>query len=220
MTEPQQDSPESEKTEQLPSVQDQSNSSSDNNQSTKPRNRKNKPRGRKNNAERASGKKSNSSSTYNRDSKGFKLTPDGLVRHFLGCRVCCYFLTGTQVIYGRDVVDRLVDEFDGKWLSVPLGYEMRKLMQQTYGMRLDQNEELIDFSCEVCCRRFVVELPEAQPVESVAPSDAQEKQNEPDQERIEVEPEAIPTKRSIEENMQEWDEDNLPMMRVEFKHRR
>lgn len=220
MTEPQQDSPELEKTEQQPSVQEESNSSSDKNKSAKPRHRKNKSRGRKNNQERPSGKRSNTGSTYSRDSKGFKLTPDGLVRHFLGCRVCCYFLTGTQVIYGRDVVNRMVDEFDGKWLSVPLGYEIGKLMQQTYGLRLDQNEESIDFSCEVCCRRFVIELPEGLSVESESASDKTNKKNGSDQERVEVEPEAIPAKRSMEENLRDWDEGNLPMMRVEFKHRR
>ncbi len=214
MTEPQQDSPELENSDQETPKSEQKNKRTN----SKPRQPKNKSRARKGSSGRDSEKKTESGG-FNRDSKGFKLSPDSLVRHFLGCRICCYFLTGTQVIYGRDVVDRMVDEFDGKWFSIPLGYETRKLMQQTYGLRLDQQEQYVDFSCEVCCRRFTIEIPENEPV-AVEEAVLTKTDDEGAESRIEVEIEAVPARRTIEQNVQEWNEGNLPMMRVEFKHRR
>ena len=94
------------------------------------------------------------------ESRGFQLTSDGLLRHFLACRICCYFLTGVQVLYGRQVVDRLVHEFDGTWMYVPLTRETRTLLQKTYGVRVDDGDFFIEHACEVCCRRFVIDLPE------------------------------------------------------------
>ena len=153
---------------------------------------------------------------------GFQLSPEGLLRHFLGCRICCYFLSGVQVLYGREVVERMVHEFDGKWLEVPLTNETRSLMLKTYGLSLDHGDHYVDYSCEVCCRRFMVDLPEpeAKEMEEVVEATSSTRESHQEMERIETAEEAVPVRRTIEEQVVEWNKGDLPLLLVEFKHRR
>ncbi|MEM8859988.1 MAG: hypothetical protein AAGD96_16790 [Chloroflexota bacterium] len=148
-----------------------------------------------------------------RESREFRLTASGLQRHFLACQNCCYFLTGIQVIYGRDVNNRFVDEFDGKWLKVPLSREVKDLLHQTFGIRIDQGATMIDFACSLCCRRFLIELEEIEIPKDVNSQSADSR----DQERIE--PMVFTEPRSREDRMEDWDRD-MPMLLFEFKHRR
>lgn len=146
--------------------------------------------------------------------RGFQLTSDGLLRHFLACRVCCYFLSGVQVLYGREVVDRMVREFDGTWMYVPLTREIRSLMQKTYGVQVDKGDFFVEHACEVCCRRFVIDLPE--PADYLEPeSEDTQALEEPDRR----EPIIFEPARSREEREPDWGRDR-PMLLVEFKHRR
>lgn len=159
-------------------------------------------------------RKSEVSEKFSRkESRGFQLTADGLLRHFLGCRVCCYFLSGVQVLYGREVVNRLVAEFDGTWMYVPLNRETRTLLQKTYGVRVDEGDFFIEHACEVCCRRFVIDLPE--PEDYVATDEDDSNLEEPERR----EPIIFEPTRTREEREPDWEQDR-PMMLVEFKHRR
>jgi hypothetical protein len=149
------------------------------------------------------------------ETRGFQLTSDGLLRHFLACQVCCYFLTGVQALYGRQVVDRMVREFDGTWMYVPLTRETRTLLHKIYGVQVDQGDFFIEHSCETCCRRFVIDQPE--PLDFVEAEDEKEEVElaEPDwQDAVVFEP-----SRTREERQPDWGKDR-PMMLVEFKHRR
>lgn len=148
-------------------------------------------------------------------SKKFQLNSAGLARHFLACRVCCYFFTGVQVLYGRSVVDRLVEDFDGRWLTVPLTSETRALMNKTFGLRLDIHESYVDFACEVCCRRFNVEVD--QELETIVENELDNKDSNKQPQTAE---EALPVRRSIEEQLLEWDTGESPLLKFEFKHRR
>ncbi|MFK7800755.1 MAG: hypothetical protein AB8G95_03900 [Anaerolineae bacterium] len=147
------------------------------------------------------------------ESRGFQLSPDGLLRHFLACRVCCYFLSGVQVLYGRDVVDRMVSEFDGTWMYVPLTRETRTLLHKTYGVRVDEGDFFIEHACEVCCRRFVIDMPE--PEDFVATEEDEAVLEEPERR----EPIIFEQARTREDREPDWGQDK-PMMLVEFKHRR
>ena len=174
----------------------------------KRKNKKRKPRGN----QKKDGSRSETVSKST--SRGFQLTPDGLLRHFLACRVCCYFLSGVQVLYGREVVNRMVKEFDGSWLYVPLTQEVRTLMHKTYGVQVDEGSFFVEHACEVCCRRFVIDLPE--PEDFVAPDGV----NEPNLEEPERrEPVIFEQPRTRQEREPDWGRDR-PMLRVEFKHRR
>ena len=146
--------------------------------------------------------------------RGFQLTPDGLLRHFLACRVCCYFLSGVQVLYGREVVDRMVREFDGTWMYVPLTREVRSLMQKTYGVRVDEGDFFVEHACEVCCRRFVIDLPEPDDVVADENEDAHSLEEPERREPVIFEP-----ARTRVEREPDWGRDR-PMLLVEFKHRR
>ena len=182
-----------------------------------PKKQNNSQRDKSSNIKRGNNRSKESNGRGGRDSRGFKLTPDGLLRHFLGCRNCCYLLTGLQVLYGRDVINRMVSEFDGRWFSIPITRETLSLIQKTYGLRMDLNDHYIDYACEVCCRRMTLELPSEEEIveESVsvtADSDSRE--------RIEIEPVAQPERRTIEEQVAEWDAGEVELLKLEFKHRR
>ena len=147
-------------------------------------------------------------------SRGFQLTPDGLLRHFLACRVCCYFLSGVQVLYGREVIDRMVKEFDGSWMYVPLTQEVRALMHKTYGVQVDDGAFFVEHGCEVCCRRFVIDLPEPEDFID-AESESEPILEEPERR----EPVIFEQARTRQEREPDWGRDR-PMLMIEFKHRR
>ena len=183
--------------------------------------RKNKKPRQKNKVKKPVKRQSAVSEKFSKSSQGenrrFQLTADGLLRHFLACRVCCYFLTGVQVLYGRAVVDRMVDEFDGTWMYLPLTDETGSLLHKTYDVKVDTGDFFIEHACEVCCRRFVINLPEPADVPLV---DEAESEPETDLEEPERrEPIIFEPTRTREEREADWGKDR-PMLLVEFKHRR
>ncbi|MEM9775472.1 MAG: hypothetical protein AAF902_12900 [Chloroflexota bacterium] len=147
-----------------------------------------------------------------REPREFKLTSEGLQRHFLACQNCCYFFAGIQVIYGRDVNDRFLQNFDGRWFSAPLSKEVKQLLEKTFDLNLDDGSISIDFACPICCRRYVIEnLRSGEDIKST------EAHKEIGSDR--TEPVIFEEPRTREERLADWDSDG-PKLMFEYKNRR
>lgn len=146
-----------------------------------------------------------------REPREFKLTSEGLQRHFLACQNCCYFLTGIQVIYGRDVNQRFLANFDGKWFQAPLSSEVKQLLEKTFGLGIDNGLLSIDHACSICCRRYVIELEPADIPVLISETQAE---NSPERK----EPIIFEEPRTRDERLTDWDA-NGPKLLFEFKRR-
>lgn len=79
---------------------------------------------------------------------------------FVPCGRCSFFLSGYRAIHGLEVLEETAEENDGDWLLLPWNHETRRLVQDSYGNRLDVDLYYIDGRCPECRRRFVYEAGE------------------------------------------------------------
>jgi hypothetical protein len=77
------------------------------------------------------------------------------VAWFAACGRCSYFLTGYRLISDEDVLETAVANRGKKWLTVPWSHELAKLIDKTYGSRIDTSYYHIDGQCPECSRRFI-----------------------------------------------------------------
>lgn len=91
---------------------------------------------------------------------------------FVPCGRCSFFLAGYRAIHGLEVLESAAGESDGDWLALPWNDETRRLLQDSYGRRLDIEHFFLDGHCPECHRRFVYE--------------AGEKEGEPSSFRVEL----------------------------------
>lgn len=74
---------------------------------------------------------------------------------FVACGRCSFFLSGYRVIHGLDNLEAAVENQSGKWLGLDWNQETRRLVQKSYGGRLDVELYHYDSRCPECQRRFI-----------------------------------------------------------------
>lgn len=100
-------------------------------------------------------------SKHHKYQKPFRISFDGLVRHFAACARCSYFLTGLRALYGDNLLADTIDEMDDSWMPMPWNIETRRLLNRSFGIRTDVGFFFIEHSCDGCQRRIVYEeMPE------------------------------------------------------------
>lgn len=85
-----------------------------------------------------------------------KPSPDlqHVLRNFVACDRCSFFLAGYRVIYGLENLETAAEDQADGWLSLTWSEETRQLLQSSYGGRLDTELYYYDGQCTVCRRRF------------------------------------------------------------------
>ncbi|MEM7801553.1 MAG: hypothetical protein AAF633_20325 [Chloroflexota bacterium] len=92
-----------------------------------------------------------------RATRGFRISFDGLVRHFAACARCSYFLTAVRAIVGDPHIDELIKKLEDGWMPIVWNVETRQLLQRSFGVRTDVGYFFIEHSCDLCQRRIVYE---------------------------------------------------------------
>ena len=75
---------------------------------------------------------------------------------FIACGRCSFFLAGYRVIHGADELKQAAEASDDEWLTLSWDHETRRLVQSSYGSRLDIEFYYYDGRCPECQRRFVI----------------------------------------------------------------
>ena len=75
---------------------------------------------------------------------------------FIACGRCSFFLAGYRVIHGVEALQRAADESDDDWLRLEWDHETQRLVQDSYGSRLDISFYYYDGRCPECQRRYVI----------------------------------------------------------------
>ena len=83
-----------------------------------------------------------------------------VLRNFVACDRCSFFLAGYRVIHGMDDLERAAREQSEQWLTLSWNGETRRLLQKSYGGRLDVDLYYYDSQCPVCRRRFTYKAAE------------------------------------------------------------
>jgi len=78
-----------------------------------------------------------------------------VIGDFVACGRCSFFLSGYRVIHGLDNLQTAVENQSGKWLHLDWNQETRRLVQKSYGGRLDVELYHYDSRCPECRRRFI-----------------------------------------------------------------
>ena len=78
-----------------------------------------------------------------------------VVANFLPCGRCSFFLAGYRVIHGVEHLEAAARESDEGWVQLNWNEEVRRLVQQSYGVRLDVDAFHFDSRCPECQRRFI-----------------------------------------------------------------
>lgn len=79
---------------------------------------------------------------------------ESVLRNFVACDRCSFFLVGYQVIHGRDNLHAAAENRSERWLTLSWDEETRHLLQTSYGGRLDVDLYYYDGHCPACRRRF------------------------------------------------------------------
>lgn len=74
--------------------------------------------------------------------------------NFAGCGRCGYFFVDYGHLHGQEHVKQIVAESDGRWLLLQWSPEMRRLIQASFGHRLDANSTHFEGQCMICRRRY------------------------------------------------------------------
>lgn len=88
---------------------------------------------------------------------------------FVACGRCSFFLAGYRVLHGADQLAEAAEASDDEWLALKWDHATRRLVQESYGSRLDIEFYYFDSRCPECQRRFVIgtgeeaDSPEAEP---------------------------------------------------------
>jgi hypothetical protein len=76
-------------------------------------------------------------------------------QRFAACGRCGYLYADLQLLLGEEAVqDAAVAARDG-WLRLEGDEQLRTLLRDAFGVRLDMAYELMDGTCPECRRRFV-----------------------------------------------------------------
>lgn len=75
---------------------------------------------------------------------------------FVSCGRCSFFLAGYRVLQGLDALQQAAEQRDEAWLVLRWNHAMRKLVQDSYGSRMDIEFYYYDGRCPECQRRFVI----------------------------------------------------------------
>lgn len=80
-----------------------------------------------------------------------------LLKQFVACGRCGYFLAGYRVLHGVEALEEAAAECDDGWLELIWDQQTRHLVHQSYGVRPEPDFFYYDICCEECQRRIVYE---------------------------------------------------------------
>ena len=80
---------------------------------------------------------------------------------FVACGRCSFFISGYRVIHGVDELKQAAEGSDEQWLALDWDLETRRLVQSSYGARLDIDFYYFDGRCPECQRRYVIGVAES-----------------------------------------------------------
>lgn len=83
-----------------------------------------------------------------------------VLRNFVACDRCSFFLAGYRVIHGLDNLEAAAKNQSDRWLALSWNSETRHLLQKSYGGQLDVELYYYDSHCPACRRRFIYEAGE------------------------------------------------------------
>lgn len=104
----------------------------------------------------------------NSDQPGPEL--ERVLRNFVACDRCSFFLAGYRVIHGLDNLEAAAKNQSDRWLALSWNSETRHLLQKSYGGQLDVDLYYYNSHCPACRRRFVYQADEEGEGEEVSPS--------------------------------------------------
>ena len=90
-----------------------------------------------------------------RKKKG-KTELDAVIADFIACGRCSFFLAGYRVIHGIEALRRAAEQSDDEWLQLAWDRQTQRLVQDSYGSRLDVSFYYYDGRCPECQRRYVI----------------------------------------------------------------
>ena len=91
-----------------------------------------------------------------RRKKKHKTDLDTVMADFVACGRCSFFLTGYRALHGVENLENAVDASVDAWLVLAWDHETRRLVQSSYGSRLDVGFYYYDGRCPECQRRYVI----------------------------------------------------------------
>lgn len=74
---------------------------------------------------------------------------------FASCGRCGFFLSGYQLIESAIDLETAVSHTKGRWLTLDWDYEIRNLVNKSYGCNPDTGIYHLDSACPECRRRFI-----------------------------------------------------------------
>lgn len=80
-----------------------------------------------------------------------------VIDDFIACGRCSFFLAGYRALHGSDSLAQAAQSSDDDWLVLNWDHETRRLVQSSYGSRLDIAFYHYDGRCPECQRRFVID---------------------------------------------------------------
>lgn len=83
-----------------------------------------------------------------------------LLKQFVACGRCGYFLAGYRVLHGVEALEEAAEASDDGWLDLVWDQQTRRLIYQSYGLRAEPDMFYYDVCCDECQRRIVYEADE------------------------------------------------------------
>ncbi len=80
-------------------------------------------------------------------------TPEKVTASFVACPRCSFFLSGYKLI--QPDFNEAVENSSNGWLNFTWNHETRRLIQKTYGNRIDKDTIRYEGVCRDCRRVFV-----------------------------------------------------------------
>lgn len=99
---------------------------------------------------------------------------------FVTCGRCSFFLAGYRALHGVENLEQAAQESEDEWLTLAWDQDTRRLVQSSYGSRLDIEFYYFDGRCPECQRRFVIGAGEAPaPADDGEPEEGMPEPGEP-----------------------------------------
>jgi hypothetical protein len=83
-----------------------------------------------------------------------------LLTRFTSCGRCSLFLAAYRLNHDDDVLDTASREIDKGWLALPWDQSVRKLINKSYGCRIDVESYHFESCCPECLGQFRYTKPE------------------------------------------------------------
>jgi hypothetical protein len=83
---------------------------------------------------------------------------DQVVRSFVACARCSFFLSGYRVIH--DDFSQAVENSDNEWLELTWNSDTNNLIHKSYGGRIDQDTYHYEGVCSECLRAYQFASPD------------------------------------------------------------